>query len=621
MTKRAYIWEETLVETPTDGDFTSPADGDFYYHVPTRAVRSRTAADTYADVVGDAINTLLGTDHVFLPNLLTDDEVIEYFKLNGVDGFSVGTGDTTYVFADGGVNLVTVDSYTPEDGDTAALASDESASSTGSAHLTSSNAVIDTARSSGTPAFSNSPLTAPQLEKWSEFSRVVNSQDNSRKAPQLVLIYAASPGAWGNALNIVLREHTELNSRDDISAGEVVELRVYENGLLAEDPHIVSRTPDLRDGRGQSLYIEDVLLRNSNYIRAVDSGRGGYLEVAEDEGDDRENDSQFETQNGGDDTLDGIDGNLSNGDDGATPDAGDYQAGYSPFRNLNTYPDIKFLMDGGQSNAAVAGEIGAVAAVRDERSQGILNLPVNAFNTGWRDSSGSADTSARAYMALGIPKTKFCCAYGPRVLWPDEFNRREIFIPVDGIVAGNASEAAALGRPYDPVAGPELGVVTGALDVKERLTDADLDYLYDSLRVNPIRYERGYGINIWGQRTLEAIPTQENDLHVRLTIMDIGPRIVRALRTHIYRRNTEAERFLVYTLLTNFMETVQRAGGVDRFEVVCDATNNPAPVVEQNRMIVWIFIWPPNVTEQIEVYPILTPRGVSLSNAVQALAA
>ena len=75
------------------------------------------------------------------------------------------------------------------------------------------------------------------------------------------------------------------------------------------------------------------------------------------------------------------------------------------------------------------------------------------------------------------------------------------------------------------------------------------------------------------------------------------------------------------SLVTGFMEGVQRAGGVDRFEVVCDATNNTIVEERDNRMVVWLFIWPVGVVRHIDLYPILTPRGVSINDAIDALAA
>ena len=530
-------------------------------------------------------------------------------------------------------------------GDEALTALDDeydNASSTGNVWLTDDqtgnvltyDTEIDTSRASVTPFFDNSALSQPQVEEFGGYDDAVNSADagvsgtdGTRKAPQLTLLYAASPGAWGDNIRVSIHADASLDSRADITAGEVRELRVYYNGSRVETLQ-VSRTPGLKDGRGQTIYIEDKLRRDSQYIRAVDSSDAGFLETTVEVGPVGSKVTRFSGSGyTGVTSTDSAeyeylsDGSFDNGSDGATPDATDYSASISVFENLNIYPDIKLLMDGGQANETVAAKLGAVVAGR-QHSQGIINLPVNAFNEGWESAAGTADTNASTYMAqAGVPKTKYVCAYGPRLLGTDEFNRREIYMPVDGVVAGNISRAAALGRQYDPPAGPELGIIEGFLDVKERLTDAQLNIMYDTLRINPIRYESGYGLNIWGQRTLESIPTAENDLHVRLMMIDIGPQLVRSLRRHIYRRNNPAERRLVYTLVSSFMEGVQRRGGVDRFEVVCDATNNTHVEESQNRMIVWLFIWPPGVNEKIDLYPILTPRDVTLADAIQAIAA
>lgn len=470
-----------------------------------------------------------------------------------------------------------------------------------------------------TPDSSHNPKT--KAGQTGFFSAQTNTASD-HTPQQVVLLHAANPGAWGNKLAV------EILAADgkvaDTAAGQVRELVIYRDGSEV-DRLMVSRTKGLKDARGNALYIEDALSGNE-YIRAVDSGAAATVyigltnDIDVDAGDTLP--TGYTRVGPAAENREAV--NLGGGNDGTTPVAADYSRAYDAFTNKNIYPDIKLLLDGGMtdSGGVVGAKLGTMAASRVS-SQAILNLPERAFDSeGWATGSGgSAATNASTYLATGVPKTKYATYFGPRVSYTDEFNRREITIPVDGIFAGNASVAYREGRQYDAVAGPELGVIDEALDVAYRLSDADLDILYDTLRVNPIRYERGYDISFWGNRTAEAIPTDEGEMHVRFMMMDIGPRLVRALLRHIYRRNDPAERALVWTLVDTFMQRVQREFGVYRYQVVCDHTNNTVAEEEQNRMIVWLFIWVTRVSEQIDLYPILTPRSVTLADAQLALAA
>ena len=592
---------------------TNPTNGDVYFNTATDVLRQYNLSDTewntlYTDdeisTALTALSQITGTA-VFLGIMdgTTDTSLVgAALAARSVGTFSSVSADTAYLFIDTGDSnkLKQVTAYTMG-------GSSEPIGTGYNASGTASKSLVDG---------SSNPLSETQIEGYADFAALVNGDANTKKAPELVLIYAASPGAWGDNLRVTAHEYTALDSRADVTPGEVVELRVWENGILVTgESHAVSRTQGLKDGRGESLYIEDVLRRNSEYIRAVDgmdpTGQSRFIEVVQE-------DVRFNGE--GYIGSEGSDGSLGSGSDGTTPTSADYVAAYDAFGNQNVYPDIKLILDGGFADEAIAAGVAALAANRVD-SQGIINLPLNAFNSGW-ESDTSDVTMARGYMAQpGITKTKYLAAYGPRLLMTDQFNRREIYVPVDGVAAGRMAALQREGRPYAPPAGPENGQVIGFLDVKERLTDAQLDIMVDTLRVNPFRFESGYGINIWDQLTLDPLLSAESEVHVRLMLMDIGPRLKRALRGFLFRGNNAAQRRLVTSLVTNFMGGVQRRGGVDRFQVVCDSTNNTIVEEQQNRMVVWLFIWPTGVTKYIDLYPILTPRGVSINDAIEAVAA
>ena len=596
-----------------DADITSPTTGDVYVNNLTNVLRLYNSEATWVTLYTDddtnsaltALSQITGTA-VFLGFMdgTTDTSLVgAALAARSVGTFATASPDTAYLFVDtaDADKLKQVTAYTMG-------GASEPIGTSYNGSGTAAKALVDG---------SSVPLVESQIEAYTEFASLVNGDANTKKAPELVLIYAASPGAWGNNLRVTAHEYTALDSRADVTPGEVVELRVWENDVpVTGETHIVSRTEGLKDGRGESLYIEDVLRRNSEYIRAVDSmdpaGSGSrFIEVVQE-------DVRFNGE--GFDGSEGSDGSLGSGSDGTTPTSADYVAAYGAFGNQNVYPDIKLILDGGRADDAIATEVASLAANRVD-SQGIINLPVDAFNSGW--VSDTSDTNlARGYMAQpGITKTKYLSAYGPRLLMTDQFNRREIYVPVDGVAAGRMAALQREGRPYAPPAGPENGQVIGFLDVKERLTDAQLNIMVDTLRVNPFRFESGYGINIWDQLTLDPLLSAESEVHVRLMLMDIGPRLKRALRGFLFRGNNAAQRRLVSSLVTNFMGGVQRRGGVDEFQVVCDSTNNTIVEEQQNRMVVWLFIWPTGVTKYIDLYPILTPRGVSINDAIEAVAA
>ena len=86
------------------------------------------------------------------------------------------------------------------------------------------------------------------------------------------------------------------------------------------------------------------------------------------------------------------------------------------------------------------------------------------------------------------------------------FNDREVWTSPDGFAIKAMIDTASNYEIWYPVAGNTRGVVS-ALDTKVHFTDGDQDLLYDN-GVNPIIFDAGQGIKIWGQKTLLSQPSK-----------------------------------------------------------------------------------------------------------------
>jgi phage tail sheath protein FI len=50
-----------------------------------------------------------------------------------------------------------------------------------------------------------------------------------------------------------------------------------------------------------------------------------------------------------------------------------------------------------------------------------------------------------------------------------------------------------------------------------------------------------------------------------------------------------------------FLDTILADGGIQKYQVVCDDSNNTAYVIANNTMVIDIYIWPTYTTEFIEL--------------------
>ena len=67
------------------------------------------------------------------------------------------------------------------------------------------------------------------------------------------------------------------------------------------------------------------------------------------------------------------------------------------------------------------------------------------------------------------------------------------------------------------------------------------------------------------------------------------------------------------------LETIRAKKGITDYDVVCDDTNNSAADIDSNRLNVDVFIKPTRSIEEIPVRVVITPTGVSFSDAAGAI--
>ena len=84
----------------------------------------------------------------------------------------------------------------------------------------------------------------------------------------------------------------------------------------------------------------------------------------------------------------------------------------------------------------------------------------------------------------------------------------------------------------------------------------------------------------------------------------------------IYNSST---RLRIFNLVDSFLSTVKAGGGLDSYLVVCDTTNNPAIVIDNNQLYVDFYLQPTKVLEFINMRSIITSSGVSFSEVIQGI--
>src|SRR5699024_10635097 len=92
--------------------------------------------------------------------------------------------------------------------------------------------------------------------------------------------------------------------------------------------------------------------------------------------------------------------------------------------------------------------------------------------------------------------TSYAAMYAPHVKIYDRYNDRNLWVSPDGVATKAIFDTASNFEIWYPVGGNKRGVVN-VLDTYVHLLDSDQDLLYDA-GINPIVFEEGEGIKIWG---------------------------------------------------------------------------------------------------------------------------
>ena len=165
-----------------------------------------------------------------------------------------------------------------------------------------------------------------------------------------------------------------------------------------------------------------------------------------------------------------------------------------------------------------------------------------------------------------------------------------------GIYAENDAVAAEWFAP----AGFTRGLVTNALDIALRPNQKQRDQFY-KIGVNPIAWFPGDGYVIFGQKTLQAKPSAFDRINVRRMFLYLEKAVRKTIKYFVFEPNTFGTRQNIIAVLTPIFQRVKSTQGLYDYLIVCDDRNNPPVVIDNNEMVIDIYIKPVRFAEFILV--------------------
>jgi len=397
---------------------------------------------------------------------------------------------------------------------------------------------------------------------------------------QSLIFEARGEGVWGDDIDV------KISLIDDVAETMTVEVLESATAVVLET-FVISKNVTKKDGFGRSQFAEDVINGVSAYVTVTDVPANGYP----------------------DDSGTPVEGPyvqkaLTGGSDGAAVGSSEINVGWDLFA-VKEEVEVSMLIQGGWDLVPVQTKMIGVAENRQD-CIALLDIPyaVTQSATAVDDMVTFANTTLNQ-------DTSWAALYGGWVTAYDQYNDKNIDMPPSGFVAGAIARTADVAEIWYAPAGAVRGRLN-ALGVTNVFTEGHRDTLYTA-RINPIQSFVGEGIQIFGQKTLQSIPSALDRVNVRMLMITIMKAMTLALRPFVFDFNDTFTRENIGSILNQYMTDIKSRRGVTDFLVVADDSNNTAQIIDNNQMIVDVYVKPTRAAEFIRLNGIISATGASFT--------
>jgi phage tail sheath protein FI len=188
--------------------------------------------------------------------------------------------------------------------------------------------------------------------------------------------------------------------------------------------------------------------------------------------------------------------------------------------------------------------------------------------------------------------------YYPWVKTIDRNTNKLVTVPPSTLLPAIYAANDRLAAEWFAPAGLNRGGLVGAVQVLDRLTQAERDTLYEG-KVNPIAVFPGQGICVWGQKTLQRRASALDRINVRRLLITVKKFFASTARYLLFDQNTAVTRNRFLNTVNPYLESVQQRQGLYAFRVVMDETNNTPDVIDRNELRGAIYLQPAKAAEFI----------------------
>ena len=215
----------------------------------------------------------------------------------------------------------------------------------------------------------------------------------------------------------------------------------------------------------------------------------------------------------------------------------------------------------------------------------------------------------------GNANSSYACAFGNWVKVFDGTLNRGVWVPFSGFAAALMGNTDANFQPWYAPAGFTRGNLVGVSDLALYPKLKERDQLY-KINQNPIANFPNDGFVVFGQKTLQKKPSAFDRINVRRLFLYLEKAVRATVKYFVFEPNTLFTRTQVVNVLTPIFENAKNTDGMYDYLIVCDERNNTPDVIDQNEMVIDIYIKPVRAAEFILVNFYATRTGQDFNELV-----
>lgn len=211
--------------------------------------------------------------------------------------------------------------------------------------------------------------------------------------------------------------------------------------------------------------------------------------------------------------------------------------------------------------------------------------------------------------------SSYVCSYANWIRDYDKNKDKICWYPSSPYAAAAMARTDSNFFPWFAPMGTTRGVLPNVLDLAINPITKERDLIY-RINLNPIVNFPGEGNLLWGQKTLLRTSSALDRINVRRLLLHLEKATQRTLWQFIGEPNTIITRSRVENTLAPIFENAKNNQGLYDYLIICDERNNTPDVIDQNALVVDIYLKPVKAIEFIKANFIVTRTGVDFGELI-----